>query len=206
MIKIVSILLVLLAGVVPVPTAYTEPNIGQILDELNLARTDPAHYATFLKERRGHYKGKQYNLGGGSALMTNEGVSALDEAIAFLEKAKPVGPLTFSDSLSVVAMELVRANGPIGRVGHESAGGMVLKKRAEMRGRWETSLGENLCFGPTEPREIVVWLIIDDGVKSRGHRRNIFDPSFKVAGIACGPHRDYGTMCVIDFAGGYKPR
>ena len=86
MIRVVSILLVLLAGVVPVPRAYTEPSIDQILNELNLARTDPAGYAQFLKERRVHYKGKRYDMGGGTALMTFEGVSALDEAIAFLEK------------------------------------------------------------------------------------------------------------------------
>ena len=206
MIRIVLSLLVLLATGIPVHREYTEPSIDQILNELNLARTDPAQYASFLKERRVHYKGKRYDMGGGTALMTNEGVSALDEAIRFLEKAKPVGPLKFSDDLSEVAMELVMANGPTGRTSHESAGGMTFKDRVEKRGWGETSLGEDLCFGPADPREIVVQLIIDDGVRSRGHRKNIFHPGFKVVGIACGPHRDYGTMCAIDFAGGFKPR
>jgi hypothetical protein len=44
-------------------------------------------------------------------------------------------------------------------------------------------------------------LIIDSGVASRGHRRNIFHPDLAVVGVACGPHRDYGAMCVMDFAG-----
>jgi len=32
------------------------------------------------------------------------------------------------------------------------------------------------------------------------HRHNILNPSYREVGIALGPHRRYGTMCVIDFA------
>jgi uncharacterized protein YkwD len=49
-------------------------------------------------------------------------------------------------------------------------------------------------------------LLIDDGVADRGHRRNLLDPAVRVAGIACGRHAAYGTMCVIDLAGGYAER
>jgi hypothetical protein len=50
---------------------------------------------------------------------------------------------------------------------------------------------------------IVMTLIVDQGVRDRGHRRNIFYRYFKVGGAACGPHARYGTMCVIDFAEGF---
>jgi uncharacterized protein YkwD len=46
-------------------------------------------------------------------------------------------------------------------------------------------------------------LIIDDGVASRGHRVNIFKKDYKVVGIAVGPHKKYGEMCAMDFAGGF---
>jgi hypothetical protein len=40
-------------------------------------------------------------------------------------------------------------------------------------------------------------LLIDDGVPDRGHRRNIYEPSARFVGVACGLHPRYGGMCVI---------
>jgi len=44
-------------------------------------------------------------------------------------------------------------------------------------------------------------LIGDSGVQGRGHRKSIFDTAYQYAGVACGRHRTYRYMCVIDFAG-----
>ncbi len=54
----------------------------------------------------------------------------------------------------------------------------------------------------TDEREIVLALIIDDGLRSRKHRKNIFNPAFNFAGAAVGFHPQYRTVCSIDFAGG----
>ena len=42
-------------------------------------------------------------------------------------------------------------------------------------------------------------LIVDDGVKGRGHRKNIFDPRFRSLGTAAGPHAKFRTMAVQVF-------
>jgi len=70
-------------------------------------------------------------------------------------------------------------------------------------GKWIGSAGENISYGYSDAAMIVATLIVDDGVRGRGHRKNIFSRSFAVAGIACGPHTRFGGMCVIDFAGGF---
>lgn len=49
-------------------------------------------------------------------------------------------------------------------------------------------------------------LIIDDGLRSRKHRANIFSPKFNYAGAAVGSHATYRTICSIEFAGSYAER
>ena len=72
---------------------------------------------------------------------------------------------------------------------------------------WQMSYSENVDYGPfLTGRDVVVDLLVDDGVPDRGHRRNIFDASAHVVGIACGPHPKLRSMCVIDQANGYRTR
>jgi hypothetical protein len=61
-------------------------------------------------------------------------------------------------------------------------------------------MAENIAYGPPSARDVVRELIIDQGVASRGHRRNIFNATVDTAGVKCGAHKVYGAMCVIDFA------
>jgi uncharacterized protein YkwD len=47
-------------------------------------------------------------------------------------------------------------------------------------------------------------LLIDDGVSSRGHRKNLLNGAYHKIGVATGTHPEYGHLCVMDFAGGYQ--
>ena len=62
---------------------------------------------------------------------------------------------------------------------------------------------ENIAYGCHTAREIVLALIVDDGVRGRGHRKNIFNPTYNMAGAAYGSHARFGSVCSIDFASGY---
>ena len=55
-------------------------------------------------------------------------------------------------------------------------------------------------------RDVIESLLIDDGVRDRGHRRNIYDASARLIGIACGPHPKFTATCVIVQAGGMTPK
>jgi hypothetical protein len=45
-------------------------------------------------------------------------------------------------------------------------------------------------------------LVIDDGIKDRGHRKNVFNEKFDQVGIAFGSHSKFGYMCVMDYCRG----
>ncbi|HSR10174.1 MAG TPA: CAP domain-containing protein [Thermodesulfobacteriota bacterium] len=178
----------------------------QIVQELNRARQEPRSYAEYLKDSLRYYEGKDLKRPGEPIIQTQEGRAAVEEAIRYLEKANPVGPLTVSKGMSQAAKDLVQAEGKKGAAGHVSPDKSGPAERVNRYGRWEKTMGENLAYGPTKPREVVASLIVDDGVPDRGHRKNIFNPAYHVVGVACGPHSTFRNMCVMDFAGGYKER
>lgn len=195
------ILAVLFSGLV---TAFAGPKEQKYVDELNLARTQPAKYADFLEQHKARFEDDMtYKLPGGGRIRTQEGLKAVDEAIGFLKKAKPIGKLALSDALSKAAEDHTKDIGKAGIVGHDGTDGSSSTDRMKRHGEWKKTCGENIAFGPDEPREVVMQLIIDDGVTNRGHRVNIFNQDYKVVGISAGPHAKYGNMVTMDFAGGF---
>jgi uncharacterized protein YkwD len=188
-----------LVGAKASAAATLEP---EIVTELNLARTRPAEYATYLEQLRPLFSGKEYTPPGRTTLLTQEGVPALEEAISFLRAAKPVRTLSLSQGMCSGARELVKDQSVTGSTGHKGLDGSFCEQRTQRFGSWKDPIGENLTYGNDTARERVMLLLIDDGFPSRGHRRRIFDPSFNVVGVACGEHK-LGAMCVITLAGGF---
>ena len=172
-----------------------------VLAEINLARTEPLQYAGFLQELRKQFQGDSYTPAGTNiALRTKEGLVAVDEAINYLTARKALPPLQWSAGLAAAAAELVEEQGKSGLIGHNGLKGGGLLQRVKRQGIGETRLGENIAYGFNSPRAVVMALIIDDGVPSRGHRKNQFDASFIQAGVSCGFHPYYEIFCAIDFS------
>jgi uncharacterized protein YkwD len=159
-----------------------------VLDELNFARARPAEYARELRRE----------------LDRSDDPGAVEEAIRFLERQAALPPLESDRRVAAAARRHAQAQGARGDVGHGAAGG--LGQRLRDQGVWAGLSAENISYGYDDPRDVVRQLIIDSGVPGRGHRRNIFAAGYQLAGVACGPHRAYGAMCVIDFAGALPPR
>jgi uncharacterized protein YkwD len=179
----------------------------QMMAETNLARTAPQRYAGYLRDLRRQYRGKNYLMPGtNSMVMTSEGVTALDEAVRYLQSQTPLAPLSWSQGLAESATDLVRDEGQSGEVGHTGNRSGDMRERIERHGTWQGRIAENIGYGPDTARLMVMQLIIDDGVPGRGHRKNIFTRTFKAAGAACGPHPQFRNMCAMEFAVGYRSR
>jgi uncharacterized protein YkwD len=178
---------------------------ASLVREMNLARQNPAQYAGFIEGMRTRFDGQYLVMPGGTRLRTKEGVRALDEAIRFLRHAHPEAALALSAGMSRAAADHC-ADQVDGRLGHDgsdrSSPGTRISRYGQCGGGW----GENIAYSKTNARDIIVGLIIDDGLPARKHRKNIFSPKFNVAGAAFGPHARYRTVCSIDFAGAYAER
>jgi uncharacterized protein YkwD len=174
----------------------------EILAEINLARANPIQYAGYLEAFKPNYSGKELTLSDGKSLVTTEGVSACDEAIVYLRSVRAMAPLEMRTGLVLGAKDHVGDLVKTGGRGHKGSDGSVPEDRVSRYGTWSESVGEDILYDSRKAREDVISLIIDDGVATRGHRKNIFKPTFHVVGIALGNSKS-STIGVITFAGGF---
>ncbi|HWH50130.1 MAG TPA: CAP domain-containing protein [Gemmatimonadaceae bacterium] len=180
----------------------------EVAVELNAARRDPGSYSMYLAELIPMFDGdvmRRPNHPVG--VRTTEGAAAVREAVGALRAQAAEPPLAFAQGLAAAARELAVDEGRTGAVGHTGADGSTPATRIARHGAWSVSYAENIDYGTfTSGRDVVLGLLIDDGVPERGHRRNIFDPTARVVGVACAKHPKFGSVCVIDQAGAFTAR
>jgi uncharacterized protein YkwD len=179
----------------------------EILDEMNLARMEPQRYAAFVEDFKKYYTGNQLKLPSrAKAIVTVEGLAAVDEAVDFLRAAKPQPPLTVNRGMCLAAKDHANDLALKGVTGHKGSDGSSPNARLERYGSWEGLVGENIVYEVFTAREIVIGLIIDDGNPNRGHRRNVFDPNHRVTGVSITDSPANGAKCVLNYAGGYQDK
>lgn len=181
----------------------------QVLVELNKVRVNPKSLIPRLEFIIQHMRNNAYfppksKIG----INYKEGKRVIQETIDFLRKQPKRKPLRLCNELSKAASLHVQDQGASGKTGHIGDNELKPAERMSIVGEdeglnWKGCCGENIMYGRETGRDIVCALIIDDGVKSRGHRINMFSEDWGIVGIASGPHPKFRTMCVLDFAGDY---
>ena len=129
----------------------------------------------------------------------------LQECIQVLKTTAAMDTLALETGLCRSAQWLADDQARTGALGHTGSDGSDLVTRISRYGTWGILCGENCAYGSVTAREIVVQLLIDDGVPSRGHRINILKQVFKKVGIGFNKtgKAAYGAVTVMDFAGSY---
>lgn len=173
----------------------------EVLARINHARQHPRDYADELRDYRRYFDGRIAHLPGEDvAMITNEGVDAIDEAIDFLERQVPLPPLGPGDVLALAALDHAESQGSTGAMGHVARDGAGPGERVRRRGG-DIYVGESISYGYDRADAVVRQLIVDDGVPGRSHRALLFSTEFRFAGVGCGEHRRFGHMCVVDLSG-----
>lgn len=189
-----------LASVAVAGSVHAQSLEELVLARINAARADPAAYAASLRDYRRHFDGDIVYLPGDyNGVRTREGVAAVDEAIAFLEHLTPLRPLEPASLLTRTAAEFSREQGEAGSSGHLGQDGSRPGDRVKRSGG-DVFVGEVIAYGFADADQVVRQLIVDDGVPDRGHRKLLFTPRFRFAGIGCGPHRAMEHLCVVDLS------
>jgi uncharacterized protein YkwD len=175
----------------------------EVVESHNLARTNPKAFIPILEKYMTYFKGKILNKPGNDfGIETAEGKEAYNECIAFLKKQAPVGKLTLDTELSKASQDHADDIGPSGSCDHVGTDGQTSADRIEKYIDWDVTLCENIDFGAVSGEEILISLLVDDGVPDRGHRNTIFNPKLKLIGVGIANHAEYGTCTVMDYIGG----
>lgn len=108
-----------------------------------------------------------------------------------LNSMNPLPPLNAHQYASSAAKCWAQESGRRGMTGHNRVGCDDFKAGHA----W----GENCSYGKTTGRDIIVQLLIDEGISSLGHRRNCLSQYFNSVGVGYAPHNAYRYCCVMDF-------
>ncbi len=105
--------------------------------------------------------------------------------------------------MSLAAKDHSNDQSKTGATGHTGSDNSDPFERMNRYGKWNITAGENIDYGSSNGLRIILQLLVDDGVSSRGHRKNILNNEFNISGVSINTHIKYRNMCVITYAGQY---
>lgn len=160
---------------------YMSAKEKEVIYILNLVRAYPALFAKTVLEA---YPEKSGNPGLRNDAYYYQSLQNL------LRKMKPLSPLEPDNRCYTSASCHALHSGLKGYIGHTRQSPDCKKKQYYM--------GECCDYGNSTALDIVLSLLIDQGVPSLDHR-TVCLYNFTVIGVSVQPHKKYGTNAVLDF-------
>lgn len=180
----------------------------EIAEEMTLLRLDPPAYVAYIEQHQQSFQDEfTYRRENENILIkTNEGKKAVEECISVLKAQTPLCAVIPSELLEKASLDHQRDTSANNIQGHTGSDQSTPQQRVERHGVWRGKIGENVDYGNKVARDIIVALLVDDGVENRGHRMNLLNPDFEMVGSAIGSHAMYGVCCVMNFATSIKSK
>lgn len=163
--------------------SYLLPAEKSVIFYLNVLRSDPKF---FLENYLKPYLDS-----------TKENDPYTKTLIKTLENTEPMSLLKPQKDLSLIAKTHAIKCGKDSIVGH----GNFKERFRSVNDKYNSYVAENCDYGNHSALQIVMELLIDEGIKDLGHRKNILNPRYKNVGISIQPHKRYKQNCVMDFGG-----
>lgn len=170
-----------LAGNTATNANYMSEAEKELIYVLNLARMNPVLFANTVVKKYPDKPGEEY--------LRKEAhyISLLDS----MRKMKPLSLLYPDQSCYNSAACHATDTGEEGAVGHE---------RSKKDCRNKMYFAAECCdYGHSSAVDIILSLLIDEGVPSLGHRKICLGTYYKKIGVAIRPHKTYKHTAVLDF-------
>jgi uncharacterized protein YkwD len=140
-------------------------------------------------------------------LSTNEGKAVIYELIEELNNTTPMQILYPSKGMSQAAKSHTHDCSSHNKTGHDGSDGSRFWNRVNRYGKIDLAQnggGECLSYGSNTGVDIVIQLLVDDGVESRGHRKILLNPNSSKIGVGYDTHPTWNYMCTVDLAYNYS--
>jgi hypothetical protein len=159
---------------------YMSANEKELIYVLNLARMNPVLFANSVVK-------KFPNKIGEEQLRKSAYYNSLLDSMV---KMKPLSLLYPDEACYTSAACHAKTTGADGSVGHDRSDDC----RAKMR------FSAECCdYGHSSAVDIIMSLLVDEGVKSLGHRKICLWPYYEKIGVSIQPHKIYRFTAVLDF-------
>ena len=140
----------------------------ELLEEINLVRTNPSGYVDKILKYKEYFNEKVLKIPGEDAgIQTHEGAPAYDEAANFLKEAKSVDPFIPSKGLTKISKEYLNN---IQNVDQDKIDSIDINEIIEKYGNFNGELNQLMEFGSKTPEQVVVCFLVCDGDSSRDYR------------------------------------
>jgi hypothetical protein len=161
---------------------YLSQDEKELIYILNLLRTDPVLFNNTVVKKYPQVSGKTH-------LLNDE--YYYRSLLKTLSTMKPVSLLEPDRTLFESAQCHAQSSGRVGYAGHKRVNSTCEKLKSYY--------GECCDYGNKEPLDIIMSLLIDEGVPSLGHR-TLFLRNYTKLGVSIQPHVKWGTNAVFDFS------
>lgn len=171
-----------------------------VLQCINAVRTHPKSFVPKLQE---------YLASSDALVHTVEGPAAVREAIEVLQSARPV--VAFLEvpmgMLYAVRDHMIDLAGRLD-VSSQGSDGSSPYQRLLRYGQVPQRASHLQSLGQLTAEEVVLQLIIDDGIKNRIDRKTLLDPEMRYCAVSVGVHPVHGQVAIISMAYEFvdKPR
>jgi len=186
------------------PVEDRQKLINEIASEINVVRKNPKSYIPILEQYLTYFQpgtNIMQKPWDSVPLETYEGPIAVKECIEFLKVQRPMNFLLFDERLSMAAQDHSDDIGENGLYDHIGTDGSCPEDRVDRYIMSDGTISENLDFGNRSAQEIIVSLIVDDGVDRTKERSSLFQPNIKHVGIGIAEHDTFGVCTVLAFCG-----